>query len=268
MLGKNLIAAATGDAVVGWDLTNASFITSFSTAAEGKAYGLWMDTTGTRLFSADPANNNIHAYTLSAPLNLGTASFSQSYSVLAQGGGARDLCFKDDGSKMYVLESVSDTIDEYNLSSAWDISTASYLQEFDITSQDITPHGLFIRQGGAKMYVSGNQNDNVYEYTLTTPWDITSSVYVQSYSVAARAATPANLSFSPDGSIMFLVATNRGTIERYDLSTPWDISTASNVQFLSVGAQAQTPLGLYVVPQGNRLFVSGFGNNVIASYTL
>jgi hypothetical protein len=36
--------------------------------------------------------------------------------------------FKPDGLKMYVIGAIGDDVNEYDLSTAWDVSTASYLQ--------------------------------------------------------------------------------------------------------------------------------------------
>jgi hypothetical protein len=37
---------------------------------------------------------------------------------------------------MYVIGSVGDDVNEYDLSTAWDISTASYLQNFFVGTQE------------------------------------------------------------------------------------------------------------------------------------
>jgi hypothetical protein len=57
---------------------------------------------------------------------------------------------------MYVIGSSGDDVNEYDLSTAWDISTASYLQNFSVGAQETTPSGIFFKPDGTKMYVIGS----------------------------------------------------------------------------------------------------------------
>jgi len=65
-----------------------------------------------------------------------------SFSVAAQDTSPNGLFFKPDGTKMYVVGQVGDDVNEYDLSSAWDISTASYLQNFSVVAQETGPVGF------------------------------------------------------------------------------------------------------------------------------
>jgi hypothetical protein len=76
--------------------------------------------------------------------------------VLGQETFVQDLFFKSDGAKMYVVGSIGDDVNEYDLSTAWDISTASYLQNFSVSAQEISPTSLFFKPDGLKMYVVGS----------------------------------------------------------------------------------------------------------------
>jgi hypothetical protein len=71
------------------------------------------------------------------------------------------------------------TVDTSIITNQWDISTAVYLQNFSISAQEATPHGLFFKPDGLKMYISGAGGDDVNEYNLSTAWDISTSVYLQ-----------------------------------------------------------------------------------------
>jgi hypothetical protein len=76
------------------------------------------------------------------------------------------LFFKPDGLKMYIVGSTGDDVNEYDLSTAWDISTASYLQNFSVEAQAALPTDLFFKPDGLKMYILDNGGDAVYEYDL------------------------------------------------------------------------------------------------------
>ena len=62
------------------------------------------------------------------------------------------------------------------------------------------------------------------------------------------------LDISPTGDRMFLASRDTDSIYRYDLSTPFDFTTASYVQTLSLGGSIN-PYGIKFSPTGNRLFV-------------
>ena len=62
------------------------------------------------------------------------------------------------------------------------------------------------------------------------------------------------LDISPTGDRMFLASRDTDSIYRYDLSTPFDFTTASHVQTLSLGGSIN-PYGIKFNPAGNRLFV-------------
>ena len=47
-------------------------------------------------------------------------------------------------------------VNEYNLTTAFDVSTASYVQlSFAVGSQEIYPHGMSFNNNGTKMYITG-----------------------------------------------------------------------------------------------------------------
>ena len=110
---------------------------------------------------------------------MSTATFLQGFNhdpaVIATSGSF----FRDDGLKMYLTDVVADDVNEYDLSPAWDVTTATLLQTFSIAPEVATPHGLFFRDNGLRMYVvSVNPSavsDTIIEYGLTTAWDITTS---------------------------------------------------------------------------------------------
>ncbi|GAI59670.1 unnamed protein product, partial [marine sediment metagenome] len=74
--------------------------------------------------------------------------------------------FKPDGTKMYITGEVTDTVYQYSLSTPWDVSTASYDKYKDVSSQDTSPMGVCFKPDGIKMYIMGNKNDTVYQYSL------------------------------------------------------------------------------------------------------
>jgi hypothetical protein len=147
--------------------------------------------------------------------DLANASYdSVSFSVAGQETSPRELFFKPDGLKVYVSGGTGDDINEYDLGTAWDISTASYVQNFSVAAQEGSPNVTF-KPDGTKMYVVGSLNDAVNEYSLSSAWDISTASYVQNFSVSAQENMPYGLFFKSDGSKMYIVGLTNDTIYQY-----------------------------------------------------
>ena len=191
-----------------------------------------------------------------------------SFSLAAQDTIPTDIFFKSDGAKMYVLGDSGNDVNEYDLSTAWDISSASYLQNFSIASQETNPTGLFFKPDGLKMYVVGVSGDEVNEYDLSTAWDISSASYLQNFSVSGQDTNPHGLFFKPDGTKMYVAGNSGNDINEYNLSTAWDISSASYLQNFGVGAQDATPQGVFFKPDGTKMYVVGSNTDSVFAYDL
>jgi DNA-binding beta-propeller fold protein YncE len=86
--------------------------------------------------------------------------------ISGQDSSPGGIAFKPDGAKFYFAGGGSLDVYGYDLSTAWDISSASFNQSLDISGQDSTPGEIAFKPDGAKFYLVGGGNDNVYEYTL------------------------------------------------------------------------------------------------------
>ncbi len=67
---------------------------------------------------------------------------------------------------MFVLGDAGDDVNEYTLSTAFDVSTASFVDSFSVAAQETNPVGLAFSADGTKMFISGFANDSVNEYSL------------------------------------------------------------------------------------------------------
>ena len=81
---------------------------------------------------------------------------------------------------MYLIGHKGDDVNEYNLSTAFDISTASYSQNFDFSAQEQGPRDLAFNDDGTKMFIVGLRGDKVYEYTLSTAFDVSTASHASS----------------------------------------------------------------------------------------
>lgn len=285
MLGKKLIKAAAGNAggnPNAWDISKAYYdagadagdiskavysVILFSVAGQDTTPSdLFFKPDGTKMYMIGGTNDSVYEYTLSTPWLVNSASYVQSFSVASQEGSPNGLFFKPDGTKMYVVGAGNDAVYEYSLSTAWDVSTASYVQSFSVFSQESTPQALFFKSDGTKMYVIGTFWDSVFEYSLSSAWDISTASYIQSFSVNAQETSPTGIAFLDDGTKMYVIGSAGDDVNEYALSTPWDISTASYVQNFSVASQETSPQGMYIKGDGSIFYIVGTTNDTVYQY--
>jgi streptogramin lyase/6-phosphogluconolactonase (cycloisomerase 2 family) len=251
----------------GWNIAVASFFSSFSVSSQEAApIGLFFKPDGLKMYVSGNTGDDINEYNLSSAWNVSSASYVQNFSVAGQDTAPRNIYFKPDGLKMYVIGSVGNNVIEYNLSSAWNISTASFLQESSGFGFD--PYGLFFRSDGTKMYTTGSAADSVYEYNLSTAWDVSTISFVQSFSVATQENDPVSVFFNTDGTKMYVLGDTGNAVYQYNLGTGWNISTATYQQNFSVAAQETIPTALFFKPDGEALYVVGQNGDAVYQYLM
>ena len=188
----------------------------------------------------------------------------------------RDVDVKPDGSKMYFVGKNTDHIYQYDLDRSWILSTAAFTTSASLSSQDSVPEDIFFKPDGYKMWMVGNTNNEIFEYNLSTPWELSTLSYSGNSldlggSSLGTVGAPMGVSFKPDGKT-FIIVESAGTdrLLEYSLETAWDItSTCTLVNTVStIGTQDTTPLGLFVREDGIKLFIAGAQNDALLEYDL
>lgn len=150
---------------------------------------------------------------------------------------------------------------------AWDIGDATYSGNNISVSPATSPAGMFISSDGTKVYISNFSNQTIYQYSMSTGWDITTLTYdSKSKSVSAQ-GSPDDVALSADGTKMFILSFYDYTVRQYTLSTPWDITTASyDSVLLSLGSANHYDFS--VKRDGTKLFSLNDYQNRIQQYSL
>ena len=259
---------------VGYDLASASY-DSVSLSISGQNQfptGLFFKDDGTKVYML--GQNTVYQYALSTAWDLSTASYeSKSFDSGTQTTFSEAVSFKSDGTIMYVTSrsTSTDAIYQYTLSTAWDVSTASYASKFlDVASQELNPRAAYFKPDGSKVYVAGTSNDTIYQYALSTAWDVSTGSFEtgKSFSVSSQEGSPNSLYFSPNGDKVWIIGTVNQTVYQYSLSTAWDISTASYDSVLfSVSSQDTGPKELFFKSDGTKMYIVGDTNDAIYQYS-
>jgi hypothetical protein len=262
-------APATTLNFVGFDVSTSVFVDAFSVSAqESDPYGIAFNTNGTKMFIVGLTGQDVNEYTLSAGFDVSTASFVDSFSVSAQETSPTGIAFNTNGTKMFILGDIGKDVNEYTLSTGFDVSTATFVDSFSISAQEGFPVGLAFNTNGTKMFVVGQTGDDVNEYTLSTGFDVSTASFVDSFSISAQETTPVGIAFSTDGTKMFIVGTTGDDVNEYTLSTGFDVSTASYSQSFSVAGQDTDPRGIAFNTNGTKMFIVGGTGDDVNEYTL
>jgi 6-phosphogluconolactonase (cycloisomerase 2 family) len=257
-----------------WDLSAAVYDNvSFSVGSQdGEPRDVYITTNGITMYVIAKNGDKIYQYTLSAPWDISTASYDSKFlSFNSQDGEPQDMWFKPDGTKVYLVGNSSDKVYQYTMSTAWDISTASYDSiNFSVRNEAGLPTGLYFKSDGTKMYVGNWNNDRISQYSLSAEWDISTASFDSKY-IATAPQDSALQSFyiTPDGKTLFTLGGNSDDVFQYSMSTPWDISTAiyEGISF-SISAQDSLVEGLFFRNDGTKMYVIGNSSNKIYQYSL
>ena len=256
-----------------FDLTAASFDSvSFDVSSEeGNPFAIHFKPDGTRMYMVGIDLSTVYQYTLSTAWDLNTASYDNvSFNVSSEESKPTSIHFKQDGTKMYMVGLDTKTVYQYTLSTAWDLSTASYDNvSFGVGSEDPNPYSVHFKPDGTKMYMSGASIKTVYQYTLSTAWDLSTASYDNvSFGVGSEDPNPYSVHFKPDGTKMYVASNSAGKIDQYTLSTPWDLSTASydNVSF-DVSSEDSNPTSIHFKQDGTKMYMVNNLSDTVYQYS-
>jgi len=138
--------------------------------------------------------------------------------VASQASNPSGITFNSDGTKMFVIGSTSDSVHQYNLTTGFDVSTASYTQTFSVSSEETSPQGITFNTDGTKMFIVGSSGDDVNEYTLITGFDISTASYTRNFSVALEETSISGIAFNSDGTKMYIVGSSGDDVNEYTIT--------------------------------------------------
>ena len=251
-----------------WDISTASWPTAVNTSGSSffvqtnSSYdinqtGLYMKPDGSAFYTTCSSRRAVYRYNMSSAFNIGTAIYNSTLSVSTNAYGVSGITFKPDGTKMYLTDIDSDSVRSWTLSTAWDITTASY--DSVLVSISNNPAGVRFKPDGTRMYVVEDNSDDVREYTLSTAWNLSTASFSREFNLTSYQNKPAEILISPNGDKLFVCginsSLNQSDVDEFTLSTPWDITSASHVQTFDASFVARTITGMDFNNDGTSLFL-------------
>ena len=226
---------------------------------------------GTKFYTLENNADTVFQYNLSTAFDLSTGSYaSVSFSVNSQDSEPVSVAFNDDGTKMYIGGSTNNSVFQYTLSSAFNPSTASYdSKSFSPSSQGSSLVGALFNDDGTSLYISLSSNDTIFQYTCSTAYDVSTASYASKsldYS-SVETSGGSGFNFNSDGTQLFLTGRTTDKVYQYDLSTAYDLSSAVlNPNSFSVVSQDNQPKHLVFSADNTKFYLLGQVTDDILQY--
>jgi len=112
------------------------------------------------------------------------------------------------------LEQLSNTLRTVG---KFELSLAEFIgNSFDVSGQETQPTGVAFNPDGTRMFVIGVDSDSVFEYSLSTAFDVsTASFSGTSFDISGQAIGPTHVTFNFDGTVMFVIGQSSGFVFEY-----------------------------------------------------
>ncbi len=158
-----------------YDVSSCDFVTTHF-EGEMSIRDIAFNNSGTKLFVYDGTGNDfIKQYSLNSPFNISNATFekqstgtsNKTFSQLE--GNPQGLAFSSDGSKMYITGHGKDKVQEFTLSTPFDLSNVKKEGGYDVSGEADQVSGIAFSSDGLKMFVLDFKTNNktVSEYNLS-----------------------------------------------------------------------------------------------------
>lgn len=196
--------------------------------------------------------------------DLANASYDN-VSVNQEAGGeitstATIFRFKPDGTRCWIGDVGSDSIHQYDLSTAWDLSTSSYDTSFSVAAQETVPRDIAFSADGTRMFMLGSGVEAIFQYSLSTAFDVGTASYDNSSfsSWPSSVEEPTSIRFNDDGTKVYVADYNVDVVWQFSLSTAYTLSGISydNKSITSLNTYGGQVSGLYFTPTGDKLYIS------------
>jgi len=259
-----------------WDVTTASYSSASFQIGGTSLSGLYFKSDGTSFFTVDAGTDRIRRHDMSTAWDVSTASLDSYLSFGTYEAAPTGLFFKDDGTRFYVVGTSGDGIDEWSLSTAWDLSTATYDSFILLNSLDVAPQGISFNSAGTIIYfmaygANTTRNANIYALDLSTAWDSSTATYsapTTGSTAVLYASVPVSVSYSADGTKVYEFYGATDTLYEYPLSTAWELSSKGTLTTSFTITQDSSPNSHFFKPDGTAFYVAGSGSDRIYKYTL
>ena len=230
--------------------------------------GVDFNSNGTKMFVVGTVENKIFEFDLTTGFDVSTATKNSNVcNFLGQASDVVDIEFNSDGTKLFLTDiGGDDTIEEFDLSTAYDLSSCTHVEEH--FAGDFELVGIEFNSDGTKLFIYDTTGtDKIKQYSLNSPYNL-SNLTLQKQSTGTSnknfqtiESDPQGFTFSSDGSKMFITGRAKDKIQEFNLSTPFDLSNVSKTGIYSIATQIDSVGGISFSNDGLKMFVTDGSND-------
>ena len=247
--------------------------------AQRIAHGIAFNGNGTKMFISGSSQNRVFEFDLTVGFDVSTATInSNECNHISQDASVIGLKFSSDGTKMFLIGSDSEEegIEEFTLSTAYDVSSCSFVTTHFEGEMDI--RDIAFNNSGTELFIyDGTGNDFIKKYSLTSPFSISNATFEEqstgtsSKTFSQLEGNPQGLAFSSDGSKMYITGHGKDKVQEFNLSTPFSLSNVTKKGGYKVSDDGVEQVsGIAFSSDGLKMFVLDFktGNKTVSEYNL
>lgn len=145
--------------------------------------------------------------------------------------------YNPDGTKLYAQDQSNDTIYQYDMSTAYDFSTASYASKsFDYSGTINNSYSSNWCDSGNRYFILKYTSPHAYFFNASTAYDISTLSVDSGNDKALTGDSYGNFGWmKEDGTRLIWYGYDGRDFNQWDLSTPFDLTTASSSATVSSG---------------------------------
>ena len=253
----------------------ANLIPSLERTPGGLAFG----DSGNKFYTVGAQGDIVAQYALSTAYDVSTKGSVESFiRVNSEETSPQDVEFNDDGTRMYILGQTGDDVTEYSLSTAWDVSTASFTDVFDArtaienllgaTNGDLLT-GMTFNDDGSKLYIADRRSDDVFEFDLSTNYDVSTAGAVVNNMPITGENNVRDIHFNDDGTELYIIGNSGDDVNTFPLTIAYDLSSVGTSSNNALpGSPDGSPQAILISNDGLTFYVGGNTNDAILEYTL
>ena len=224
--------------------------------------GLNFNNDGTKMYTVNAgASDAVIEHILTTPYDISTAIVNNTFGV-SRGGDtqATQVVFNNDGTKMFIVNHAGNkSVDEYLLSTAFDVSTATFESEISINGQEKRANSIAFNNDGTRMVVAGVGNNSqvrIHEYSLSTGFDLSSTVtHLNTEDLISFQNHIDGVTFNYDGTKMYTINGAEDLMSQFKLTTPYDVSTLSLEGTYTVSSVSVSSREVVFSNDGSKMFI-------------
>ncbi len=250
-------------------------------------FGLTFNNDGTKMYTlrSELKVDAVIEHTLTTAYDISTATVNNTKVVHVSGGNdshvPTQVVFNNDGTKMFIVNHHGRrTVDYWSLSTAFDVSTATFDGEYSLIGKEQRANSIAFNNDGTRMFIAGVGNNSqvrVHEFSLDTAFDLSSTVtQLNTEDLISFQNHIDGVTFNYDGTKMYTITLMNSEVPslaldlmyQFKLTTPYDVSTLSLEGTYTVSSVSGDSREVVFSNDGSKMFIIDDDNDKVHEFNL